>query len=203
MKTVYVYDSHCGWDDLIYLKDKEISDIDRFCPVCEEWDQLIGIANNKAELIEILNMHNIGTKKIFEELLEKFDEIQSIDYGSEIVKKEELKVGLFFFVKGNFSFSGCPLSKAESYGDFLVYPESHYDVWDKYHYLHESHSIPYDYNPRGRIVYRKSDDTFIIYYDKCVESELNRISREYEQFNVRFELDEHYVCHKCNKDYLF
>ena len=99
MKTVYVYDSHCGWDDLIYLKDKEISDIDRFCPVCEEWDQLIGIANNKAELIEILNMHNIGTKKIFEELLEKFDEIQSIDYGSEIVKKEELKVGLFFFVK--------------------------------------------------------------------------------------------------------
>ena len=42
---------------------------------------------------------------------------------------------------------------------------------------------------------------FDIYYDKCIEDELNRIARDYEGFNVRFELDEHYCCHKCNPDY--
>lgn len=115
-----------------------------------------------------------------------------------MIEKNQMQVGLFFFVNGEFLFSGCTLQNAEKYGDFLVYPKSHFEVWDTYDF-----KVDYDYYPRGRIVYRKSDDTFIIYYDKCVESELNRISREYEQFNVRFELDEHYVCHKCNKDYLF
>ena len=34
------------------------------------------------------------------------------------------KVGLFFYVEGRFAFSGCELSEAETYGDFLIFPES-------------------------------------------------------------------------------
>lgn len=119
----------------------------------------------------------------------------------EDIKKENLKVGLFFFVDGDFIFGCCSLSEAEKYGDFLIYPESHYDFWENDNYLHKSHTVPYDYNPRGRIVYRVSDDTFIIYYDKCIEKEMDRIAKDYKGYNVQFELDEHYCCHECNPDY--
>lgn len=118
------------------------------------------------------------------------------------MKKEELKVGLYFYVDDRFVFSGCSLSEAESYGDFLIYSKSHFDVWNSNKLLNMLGKIPYDFYPRGRIVYRKSDDTFIIYYDMCVEKELGEIAKEYEGFNVKFERDEHYKCHTCNRNYV-
>lgn len=123
-----------------------------------------------------------------------------------ILCKEDLHVGLFFYVNNDFIFSGCCLKEAQSYGDFMIYPESHYDIWDKIKAEDKENRIKgvdYDYYPRGRVVYRKSDDTFIIYYDKCVMKELDRLSKEYEGYNVKYELDEHYCCHKCNPDYCF
>lgn len=37
--------------------------------------------------------------------------------------------------------------------------------------------------------------TFIIYYDKCIEDKIERIARDYEGYNVKFEVDEDYCCH--------
>ena len=51
----------------------------------------------------------------------------------------------FFFVNGEFLFSGCTLQNAEKYGDFLVYPKSHFEVWDTYDF-----KVDYDYYPSLR-----------------------------------------------------
>ena len=121
---------------------------------------------------------------------------------------EELQVGLFFYVEDHFIFSGCPLSKAESYGDFLVYPGSHFVVWEGLKHLryagHGSsrRAVDYDYFPRGRVVYRKSDDTFIIYHDRCITNRIDRVASRYRGCKVRLELDEHYCCHMCNEGYV-
>jgi len=117
------------------------------------------------------------------------------------VIKDDLQVGLYFCVNGKLAFAGCSLAEAENYGDFLIYPESHYDIWDRFTNLNRKGAIPYDYYPRGRIVYRKTDDVFIIYYDKCIEEQLHEIFVGYEKCNVKYELDEHYCCHRCNPDY--
>ena len=185
----------------IMLASKELSDIEGFCMDHEDWDILIGKANSITELEKILSKQNLE-QHLHEELLQEYEEIINKDYKSEIIRKEKKQVGLFFCIDGRFAFSGCSISKAENYGDFLIYPESHYDVWEHYKYLNDSNTIPYDYYPRGRIVYRKSDDTFIIYYDKCVENEIGRIASYYDGYAVRCELDEHYCCHKCNPDYV-
>lgn len=117
--------------------------------------------------------------------------------------KEDLEVGLFFYVENNFEFAGCKLSAAEIYGDFLIFPESHYDVWNRHlRFKGPKKNVDYDYYPRGRVVYRKSDDTFIIYYDKCVKDEIHRIASKYDDCKVLLELDEHYCCHKCNSYYV-
>lgn len=210
MRNVYVYDHHDGWEDLMFVTDHELSDIDRFCWYCEEWDQLIAVVNTREDMIKILNEHSIFENEgyyteIYQTLMEKFDEYSSDDYVQPVIPKDELEVGLFFFPEGNFSFAGCKLSEAETYGDFLIFPESHLDVWNKYKYLKYKNlkqELDYDYYPRGRIVYRKSDETFIIYYDKCVDKEINRIARDYSNYNVILELDEHYCCHICNPDYV-
>ncbi|MGN0169145.1 MAG: hypothetical protein ACI39H_00090 [Lachnospiraceae bacterium] len=114
-------------------------------------------------------------------------------------------VGLFFFIHGNFVFAGCSLSEAEQYGDFLVYSESHYHVWEKYmrlKYKENEMEVDYDFFPRGRVVYNKAEDLFIIYYDRCVEDNINRITRAYSDYHYITERDEHYCCHKCNKNYV-
>ena len=119
--------------------------------------------------------------------------------------KKDRYVGLFFFIEGNFVFSGCPLNEADTYGDFLIYPEGHLEAWDSVESLNsfeDGRKVDYDYYPRGRIVYRKTDDTFIIYYDKCVEGALDRLTRAYEGCNVKTETDEHYCCHACNNLYV-
>ena len=224
MNVVYVYEKHngCSYNmitecnmetgdiesismnhkDLLIITDRELSDIERFCVDHEDWDNLIGVFSSLGEFRSFLAERNLCENPFYNDWLVRYDEISNKDYQHGTIRKEDLKVGLFFFVDNNFAFSGCTLGAAENYGDFLVYPESHYDIWENYKYLNDDNTIPYDYNPRGRIVYRKSDDTFIIYYDKCVENELDRIARDYEGYNVKFELDEHYCCHNCNPYYV-
>ena len=110
------------------------------------------------------------------------------------------QVGLFFFVGGKFLFHGCSFENAENYGDFLIYPNGHYDVWeDKYF---NKYKVDYDYYPRGRVVYRKSDKRFIVYYDKCIEMQIFELLDNYEDYDVELSYDEHYKCFECNEGYV-
>ena len=110
------------------------------------------------------------------------------------------QVGLFFYVNGRFLFQGVDLEVAESYGKFLVYPESHYDIWEK-HYEYQ-YQVDFDFYPRGRVVYKKTEDTYIIYCDQCIEKEIVKLKAQYTGKKVVLELDEHYQCHMCNEFYV-
>lgn len=108
-------------------------------------------------------------------------------------------VGLFFFVDGAFKLHVTELKDASEYGDFLVYDGSHNDVWNERYA--KDYGVDFDYFPRGRIAYRKPDETFLIYYDECIKEEVKELSRLALNDKYEFVTDEHYVCHKCNKNY--
>jgi hypothetical protein len=70
--------------------------------------------------------------------------------------------------------AGCPLDQAEPYGDCLTYGPGHYETWA--HWRRDRTVEPalralvrsYEYEdwPRGRIVFDRSRDLFIIYADR-------------------------------------
>lgn len=109
------------------------------------------------------------------------------------------KVGLFFFVEGKFLFSACNINNAEDYGDFKVYPKSHNDIWNAKYY--DKYKVDFDYYPRGRVVYRKTDDTYLVYYDQCIEDKIGTIVNSLGNVKYMLSLDEHYKCHMCNENY--
>lgn len=114
------------------------------------------------------------------------------------------KVGLFFYVNRNILFDFVDVSQAEVYGDFRIGNSSHYDIWDeKYDKIH---SKPYDYFPRGRVVYQYKENKYILYADKCIDEKAIKdivkiFGIENESININ-RTDAHYVCKGCNKDYL-
>ena len=69
---------------------------------------------------------------------------------------------------------GCPLDQAEAYGDCLTYGPGHYETWD--HWRGDKTVYPalrgiarsYEYEdwPRGRIVFDRLRDLFILYADR-------------------------------------
>lgn len=108
--------------------------------------------------------------------------------------------GLFFYVNGHWLCHSCKLCEAECYGDFLVYPHSHMDIWEQNY--ESSYRVDFDYFPRGRIAYRKTDDTYLLYYDKCLEPVIHTITEQYAGQKIVLGYDEHYQCYKCNADYV-
>ncbi len=109
-------------------------------------------------------------------------------------------VGLFFVVNNKVLLHKCELSEAEKYGDFLNYPESHMQIWDKLYY--KKYKVDFDYFPRGRIIYNIKDETYYIYYDKCIEENIKELNIIPQNENYKLLRDFHYQCHKCNKNYI-
>ena len=73
------------------------------------------------------------------------------------MNNEKIGPALFFFAEGGLLFHSCSIDGAEEYGNFKNYPHSHNHIWQK-HYA-KSYGVDFDYFPRGRVIYRKSDDT--------------------------------------------
>lgn len=94
---------------------------------------------------------------------------------------------------------GCKNEEAEKYGDFLNYPESHMEVWEK-NYA-KKYGVDFDFFPRGRVVYNLKEDCYYIYHDRCI-TDISEILKLYD--GVRFKVckDFHYQCYKCNKQYV-
>jgi len=109
-------------------------------------------------------------------------------------------VGLFFIVNGTLLLHKRLLADAEPYGDFINYPASHYDVWQRRYA--RKYKIDFDYFPRGRIVYNQKDNIYLLYYDRCIVSEAEKLCGYYLENKCIIILDEHYQCHKCNKNYV-
>jgi hypothetical protein len=70
--------------------------------------------------------------------------------------------------------AGCPLDQAEPYGDCLTYGPGHYETWD--HWRRDRPVDPivralvrsYEYEdwPRGRIVFNRARNLFVLYADR-------------------------------------
>lgn len=73
---------------------------------------------------------------------------------------------------------GCSLDEAEEYGDCLTYGEGHYETWNAW----RDGTLPltsevrdlrpiiaqaeYEEWPRGRVIYERSGDRFVVYADR-------------------------------------
>lgn len=117
-------------------------------------------------------------------------------------------VGIYFIVKGHILSDSVELEQAESYGEALQYgghndfhealrPESPIERLFK--------SMPYDYFPRGRVVYFPNRTMFRVYFDSCLsEADIQKVIENFAlgQQSVEIEKDEHYQCATCNRHYL-
>ena len=109
-------------------------------------------------------------------------------------------VGIFFVVGGMLLIHKCSLTEAELYGDFLNYPKSHMEIWDKHYY--SKYKVDFDYYPRGRVIYNTVEKTYYIYYDKCLEKIIKKLNIVPEKESKKYLHDFHYKCSKCNKNYV-
>ncbi len=96
-----------------------------------------------------------------------------------IAQRETPHVGIFWLVQtsndeARLLTAGCPLDQAEPYGNCLTYGPGHYETWA--HWRRDRTIDPalralvwlYEYEdwPRGRIVFDRARDLFIIYADR-------------------------------------
>ncbi|MFC7472717.1 hypothetical protein ACFQS7_00015 [Dankookia sp. GCM10030260] len=88
------------------------------------------------------------------------------------------QVGIFWFVVAGVTHMlsrGCPLDAAEAYGDCLTFPDGHAEVWEAWRKRALPLPVPalgpviaateYEVWPRGRIVYERTQQRFVIYSD--------------------------------------
>ena len=127
-----------------------------------------------------------------------------------------MDVSLFFVVNGKFLIHSCKKENGEKYGDFINYPQSHNEVWDKYYY--KKYHVDFDYFPRGRVMVDPEYDldgnfeeySCIVFLDKCINNDvckemivnyynlgLPSIHRvKWSMLGERAGID-HYQCHSC------
>ena len=115
-------------------------------------------------------------------------------------QNNQIGPSLFFCVNGKLLFHYTNLKHSEKYGDFYNYPYSHFQIWMKYY--EEKYKVDFDFYPRGRVVYRITDDTYLIYFDPCMEKYINKVVSKYSDKKIELCHDEHYQCHQCNEDYI-
>jgi hypothetical protein len=94
-------------------------------------------------------------------------------------QRETPHVGIFWLAQSTYGearllTAGCPLDQAEPYGDCLTYGPGHYETWAQWRRDRTVNpalralvrSYEYEDWPRGRIVFDRSRDLFIIYADR-------------------------------------
>jgi hypothetical protein len=101
------------------------------------------------------------------------------DSMSVTAPRETPHVGIFWLAqtsngKARLLAAGCPLDQAEPYGDCLTYGPGHYETWAQWRRDRTVdpalralvQSYEYEDWPRGRIVFDRSCDLFILYADR-------------------------------------
>jgi hypothetical protein len=89
-------------------------------------------------------------------------------------------VGIFWRVGNHLLVERTPLERAEVYGDCLTHPGGHYERWEVWQALGakrlRTDGFPsqiscseYDHWPRGRVVYERPSERFVIYADRRLQ----------------------------------
>lgn len=133
------------------------------------------------------------------------DQIETSKGQSEMA---QAKIGVFWMISTGSGpqmlMASCLLSEAEPYGDFLTYGPGHYEIWDGWR-KSRGLSAParsvvraYEYEdwPRGRVVFDKINDRFVLYVDRQL-MDAAQIAEICHRFNIpqtrtRVERDAHY-----------
>jgi hypothetical protein len=101
------------------------------------------------------------------------------DCMNETAPRETPRLGIFWVVQTpeaepRLLAAGCPLDQAEPYGDCLTYGQGHYETWAQWRRDRTVdpalralvRSYEYEDWPRGRIVFDRSRDLFVLYADR-------------------------------------
>lgn len=117
-------------------------------------------------------------------------------------------VGIYFVVRGEILIDAVELEKAEPYDDALQFG-GHNDFHESLRPGSQTERLfkarPYDYFPRGRVVYFSTTKKFRMYFDRCLSKEsLQEVIRQFgiEREDLELCPDEHYQCAGCNRRYL-
>ena len=114
------------------------------------------------------------------------------------------KVGIFFFVDGEIIMDAVPVGKGEQPGDAIQYG-NHYDFWKSFEPTKPSEEKlkagAFDVYTCGRVDYIPSKNKFCIYYDPCLELnvEIIVVSEKFDLEGLDIELEnaENYKCANC------
>lgn len=110
---------------------------------------------------------------------------------------DESKVGAFFMVNGDILSNDIDVRDGDEYGNFVNY-SSHWDLWRAAQkYYPELRKIEYDTFPRGRVVFDKVNNKYIIYLDPKLNNpiDIEIITIQYNLKNGSYivnDKDEHY-----------
>jgi hypothetical protein len=119
----------------------------------------------------------------------------------EPAQRETPHLGIFWLVQapnGEMTLlaAGCPLDQAEPYGDCLTYGPGHYETWTHWRRDRTDPALraivqAYEYEdwPRGRIVFDRSRDLFVLYADRKLLTQAT-IAHIETQFHVPLERTE-------------
>jgi hypothetical protein len=84
----------------------------------------------------------------------------------------------------------CSLIEAEPYGTMLTCGHAHYDVWEQWRKTSGRAAIAaseYEEWPRGRIVYDRENDRFILYADAQILRDAALITAIHDKFGLPME----------------
>ena len=125
---------------------------------------------------------------------------------TETAQRETPHLGIFWLVQtsngeAKLLAAGCPLDEAEAYGDCLTYSPGHYKTWAQWRRDRTLDPAlralvrAYEYEdwPRGRIVFDRSRDLFILYADRklLTPATIARIAGGTHRGPMRLPLSEH------------
>lgn len=122
--------------------------------------------------------------------------MKSQDVGNLVFKGS---VGIFFLSPDGVILHLSPVEHGERCGDFINYPHSHDEVWEKNY--SRIYQVDFDFFPRGRIVYHEPAMEYWVYYDDCATPVPHVLPFYFKDAKVKMRRDEHYQCLWCNPDY--
>ena len=117
------------------------------------------------------------------------------------------KVGIFWIIDEEMVLDAVMAADAEPYGNAMQYG-GHYEFWDKLIPKTKTDRFlkakPYEFYPRGRVVYFRNRDIFCLYTDPCISNdEIEIICNAFDLngVDIEFKGDDHYRCGRCNPHY--
>lgn len=115
----------------------------------------------------------------------------------------EPRVGIFWLFNRRLVIDSTPVSAAEPYGDCLTHPRGHLRYWTM---LQKSGQVPteveYEEPPRGRGLFDKRRDQFVLLADRCILNRRDVVNRIMAQMHLPpdqtdLDTDSHYRCGRC------